>query len=156
MAKKVQSSTKKVKVKNSDKPKKDFKVGYKKLDPSKMIKKGEVRNPKGINCSPEKRALKELTQASVADAIKKTLTCTDKEIEALLNDPETPVGHKVILRAAQQAAYHGEYAKFDHILERAIGKVSVNINMNNNVSLGEKLEDKEKLKAAIKEVENDC
>jgi hypothetical protein len=135
--------------------KKDYKVGKGKPPKEHQFKKGQSGNPKGINISPEKRALKELTASSVADAIKKTLTCTDEEIQALLDDPKTPVGHKVILRAAQQAAFHGEYGKFDHILERAIGKVSVNINMNSNVSLGAKLEDKEKLKKVMKEVESE-
>jgi recombinational DNA repair protein RecR len=143
-------------VKKDDKKKKDYVVGYKKPSKAHQIKKGEVRNPKGINISPEKRALKELTVASVAEAIKKTLTCTEDEITALLADPATPVGHKVILRAALDAAHHGEYGKFDHILERAIGKTAIKVDMTSmGMPLGSKIEDKEKLKKVMKEVEEE-
>lgn len=140
--------------KKSDK--KDYEVGRGKPPKHTQFKKGQSGNPLGASLvSPEKRALKELTQSSVADAITKALTCNEAEVTALLNDPATPVGYKVILRAALDAAHHGEYQKFDHILERAIGKVSVNINMN-SVNLSAQLEDKEKIKRVMKEVENDC
>ena len=142
-------------IKKKTEPKKDYEVGKGKPPKHTQFKKGQIANPKGITISPEKRALKELTQSSVADAITKALTCNEAEVTALLNDPETPVGYKVILRAALSAAHHGEYQKFDHILERAIGKVSVNINMN-SVNLSAQLEDKEKIKRVMKEVENDC
>lgn len=139
--------------KKSDK--KEYEVGKGKPPKHTQFKKGVNNNPNKIYCSPEKRALKELTQSSVADAITKALTCTEEEVQALLEDPKTPVGYKVILRAAQHAAHHGEYQKFDHILERAIGKVSVNINMN-SVNLSAQLEDKEKIRQVMKEVEGDC
>lgn len=142
-------------VKKNDKPKKDYEVGHKKPPKHTQFKKGQSGNPQGARIvSPEKRALKELTQKSVADAITKALTCTEEEVTALINDPSTPVGYKVILRAALDAAHNGEYQKFDHILERAIGKVSVNINMN-SVNLSAQLEDREKVKNIIKEVKNE-
>lgn len=154
---KNKTSNKTVVIIKKDKPKKEYEVGHKKPPKHTQFKKGQVANPTGVNCSPEKRALKELTTASVAEAIKKTLTCTEAEITALLNDPDTTVGHKVILRAALDAAHHGEYGKFDHILERAIGKVSVKVDMTSGgLPLGQQLQDKEKVKAAIKAVEDEC
>jgi hypothetical protein len=134
--------------------KKSSEVGYKKPPKHTQFKKGKSGNPSGVNISPEKRALKELTSQTVAEAIKQTLTCTEAEITALLNDPTTTIGHKVILRAALDAAHNGEYGKFDHILERAIGKVSVNINMS-SVNLNGQLEDKAKVKQVLKELENE-
>lgn len=135
--------------------KKNSEVGYKKPPKHTQFKKG-IQNNKGITISPEKRALKELTINSLAEAIKKTMTCTEEEITALLNDPTTTVGHKVILRAALDAAHHGEYSKFDHILERAIGKVSTKVDITTGGrSLNEKLDDKEKVKQALKQVEEE-
>lgn len=156
MAKKKPTSNKKVVTKKkSNTPKKDYEVGKGKPPKHTQWKKGQTGNPNKIYITPEKRALKELSAASVADAITKTLTCTEEEVQALIDDPQTSVGHKVILRAALQAAHHGEYGKFDHILERAIGKVSVNINMNSNMNISNNEETKQKVKEIIKEVEND-
>lgn len=107
----------------------NYKVGKGKLDMSKVAKKGEVRNPKGINISPEKRALKELTETELANAIKKVFTSTEEECLALLKDKATTLGHKVILRAAVDAAHHGNYSKFNEILERVIGKVPNKVDM---------------------------
>lgn len=152
MAKKPTSKPKKKIIQ----PKRDYVVGKGKPPKHTQIKKGEVRNPKGINISPEKRALKELTVASLAEAIKKTMTCTEEEVTALLNDPSTTVGHKVILRAALQAAENGEFGKFDHILERAIGKTSIKVDMTSGgMPLGTKLEDKQKVKNILKEIEDE-
>ena len=149
MAKKPIKPKKKTKPSTSE-------VGYKKPPKHCQIKKGQVLNPKGINISPEKRALKELTVASLADAIKKTMTCTVEEIEALLKDPSTTVGHMVILRSALQAAEHGEFGKFDHILERAIGKTSIKVDMTSaGMPLGQKIEDRQKVKNILKEIEDE-
>ena len=102
---------------------KDYKIGKGKLDPDKMIKKGEVRNPKGINCSPEKRMLKTMTEQSLSEAIQSVFTSTTQEIQELLADPETTVGHRIVLKAALEAESKGNYTKFNEILERVLGKV---------------------------------
>lgn len=145
-------------VKKDSKKKKtkgDYEVGKGKPPKHTQFKKGQSGNPSGINLSPEKRALKELTVASLAEAIKKTLTCTEEEIVALLADPSTTVGHKVILRAALDAAHNGEYGKFDHILERAIGKVATKVDMTSGGLPLQSSADREKLKSVIKEIEEE-
>lgn len=145
-----------IKKKKETKTKGDYKVGRGKLDMSKVIKKGEVRNPKGINISPERRALKQLTENELADTIKKVFTSTEKDCLELINDPNTTLGHKVILRAAVDAAEHGNYGKFNEILERVIGKVP---NKTDITSKGEKLtlnpDAKNQVKQLVKDLENE-
>lgn len=144
MAKKI---TKKVVEK-----KRDYKVGKGKLDMSKVAKKGEVRNPKGINISPERRALKELTEKSLSEAIQKVFTATEQECLELLNDEKTSLGHKLILRAGIDAAQHGNYTKFNEILERVLGKVANKVDMTTK---GESLNVTPETKAAVKSLVQD-
>lgn len=158
MAKKTakKSGSKTVIIVKKDKPKKDYEVGKGKPPKHTQFKKGKSGNPGGVPADPAKRALRELTARSVKEAIEKTLTCTEAQVKALIDDPETTVGHKVILRAALNAAENGEYSRFNEILERAIGKVASKVDMNiGGASLNEKLENKEKVKAVLKEVENE-
>lgn len=137
--------------------KKSYKVGYKKLDPDKRIKKGEVRNPKGINISPEKRALKEFHREAISDAIKVTMTSTPKEIEEIMNHPDTSISYKTILGAMLDACEQRSYSKFYEIAEHVIGKIPTKIDMTSGGKpLGEKLEDREKLRKAMKEVDDAC
>jgi len=110
-----------------DPKKKGYIVGKGKPPRNWCIKKGQVLNPKGNNTSPEKRALKELTIASLSEAIKQVMTGTIQEAQRLLKDPNVTLGHKVILRAAVDAATHGNYEKFNSILERVIGKVPTKV-----------------------------
>lgn len=133
----------------------EYKVGRGKPPKHTQFKKGQSGNPLGPNVNPEKRALKELTTRSLKEAIEKTMTCTEKEIKALLADPETTVGHKVILRAALNAMEDGAYQKFDHILERAIGKVAIKIDSTSGGLPLQNPADREKMRSLIKEIEEE-
>lgn len=148
------------KAKNGDvviiKKKKDYVVGKGKPPKEHQFKKGQSGNPLGPNVNPEKRALRELTTRELKAAIEKTMTCTEEEVQALLDDPQTTVGHKVILRAALDASTNGDYSKFDHILERAIGKVANKVDLTTRVKdVGEEVKDKEAVRSAVKELENE-
>lgn len=150
MAKKV------VKKSNKKTSIEEYKVGRGKPPLHTRIKKGEVKNPKGINISPERRALKELTEKSISDAIQKVFTSTEKECLELLKDKETSLGHKLILRAAIDATEHGNYTKFNEILERVVGKVATKIDMTTKgESINITTEDRTKIKTLVKEVENE-
>lgn len=154
MAKKKVITKKETKPKT--KKKGNYEIGYGKPPAKYNIKKGEVKNPKGINVSPERRALRQLTEAELAEAITKVFTSTEKDCLELINDPNTTLGHKVILRAAVDAAEHGNYGKFNEILERVIGKVP---NKTDITSKGEKLtlnpDAKVQVKQLVKDLENE-
>jgi hypothetical protein len=160
MAKKVSKKSKSgnttVVIVKKNKPKRTD-VGRGKPPKEHQFKKGQVANPYGcIGKDPTKHALKNLTNASIKDAIEKTMTCTVKEIEALINDETTTAGHKIILRAVLDATEDGDYSKFDHILERAVGKVANKVDMTSGgLPLGQKLEDKQKVKALLKDIEDE-
>lgn len=141
-------------VKKNDTSKKS---NYRKPPKEHQFKKGQVANPYGcIGKDPTKHALKNLTNASIKDAIEKTMTCTVKEIEALIKDDTTTAGHKIILRAVLDATEDGDYSKFDHILERAVGKVANKIDLNNNITnLSEQLKNKQAVKAVLKDIEDE-
>lgn len=147
---------KKAKKKVVKKKKGNGEVGYKKPPKQHQFKKGEVRNPKGINISPERRALKDLTEKSLSDAIQKVFTSTEQECLELLNDKETSLGHKLILRAAVDATQNGNYTKFNEILERVLGKVPTKVDMTTKgESINITTEDRTKIKTLVKEVENE-
>lgn len=134
----------------------DYKVGKGKPPVEYNIKKGQVLNPTGVNISPERRALKQLTEGELTECIKKVFTSTEDECLELINDPKTTLGHKVVLRAAVDAAEHGNYTKFNEILERVIGKVAQKIDMTTKgQALSLNAEDAAKLKAIAKTVDDE-
>lgn len=145
----VKKTTKKkvVKKKNPD-------VGYKKPPKEHQWKPGQSGNPGGV--TKERARLKTVSERSIADAITTVLTSTTDEINEMLDDPSTPVGEIIILRACLNAAEGGEYTRFDEILQRVIGKVGNKIDLTSaGKSLQEKLVDKEIVRKALKEIEDD-
>lgn len=135
--------------------KENSEVGYKKPPKQHQFKKGVINN-RGITVSKVKRALKTLTEEELGNAIKMVFTSTEKECKQLLKDPATTLGHKVILRAAIDAAHHGNYSKFNEILERVIGKVP---NKTDVTTKGESLnvtsDDKVKIAEMVRQAQND-
>jgi len=117
-----------------------------------QFKKGQVANPHGCN-GKVKRAINEFNSQEISKAINIVMTSTEEEIVATINDPLTTIGFKTILRAMLNASEDGDYAKFYQIAEHVIGKVPNKVEII--TSLKEKLEDREKLKQVMKEVEND-
>lgn len=143
-------------VKKIEEKKSNYKVGKGKPPLNKAIKKGEVRNPNGHNVSPERRALKNISELELAEAIKKVFTSTEAECLELINDPTITLGHKLILKSALDATEHGNYSKFNEILERVIGKVP---NRVDTTSKGESLNiakvDHAMIAAMMKQIEEE-
>jgi hypothetical protein len=153
MAKKSKTKTVIIIKKDGTKPKSNYRVPPK----EHQFKKGNKANPYGcIGKDPTKHALKNLTNTTIKDAIEKAMTCTVEEIEALINDKTTTAGYKIILRAVLDATEDGDYSKFDHILERAVGKVANKVDMTTGgMPLGQQLEDRQRVKAMLKDIENE-
>lgn len=158
MAKKVKSKTIVKKQKNGDTviiKKKNPDVGYKKPPKHTQFKKGQIANPLGITTSPLKRAINEFNSMEITKAIKIVMTSTPKEVEEIMNHPETTIGFKTILGAMLDACEQRSYSKFYEIAEHVIGKIPNKVDINGGISLGAKLDDKEKLKEVLKLVENE-
>lgn len=160
MAKKTKKKTIVKKQKNGDvviikKANKRTDVGFKKPPKEHQFKKGNKANPTGINCNPIKRAINEFNSMELSKAIKLVMTSTEEEALAAVNDPSTTLGFKTVLRAMIDASHDGNYSKFYEIAEHVIGKIPNKVELNGGVNLGQKLEDKEKLKEVLKLVENE-
>lgn len=140
---------------HDDKPKRTD-VGYKRPPKEHQIKKGEVRNPLGCNSNPEKRLLRTITEKTIAEAIQTVFSSNDAECVALLNDPEITLGHKVILRAAIDAAQNGNYTKFNEILERVLGRVPMKHDLTTKgEAINVSPKDQMLIKAIISKVKDD-
>jgi hypothetical protein len=134
----------------------NYKVGKCKPPLDKAIKKGEIRNPNGYNISPERRALKDITELELATAIKKVFTSTEEECLELVNDPTITLGHKLILKSALDATEHGNYTKFNEILERVIGKVPSRVDATSKgESLSVPIVDATQIRAIMKQLEEE-
>jgi hypothetical protein len=160
MAKKAKAKSKTIikKAKNGDTviiKKKDYEVGKGKPPKHTQFKKGKVANPTGINCNPIKRAINEFNSMELSKAIKLVMTSTEEEALAAVNDPSTTLGFKTVLRAMIDASHDGNYSKFYEIAEHVIGKIPNKVDINGGISLGAKLDDKEKLKEVLRLVENE-
>lgn len=152
----MKADNKKFKIKR--KPKRnDYDVGNCKPPKKHQFKKGQVGNPYGYwGKDPEKRALRDITTQSLKAAIEISLTESTDKIKAMLEDKETSAGHKIILQAVLNAVEHGDYARFDFMLERCLGKVKTVVDVTSGGRpLGEHVKDKEKLRAALKQIEEE-
>jgi len=116
-----------------------------------QFKKGQSGNPNGV--SKEKRAIKAFTATQLTNAINLAMGLSIEEAEKMVEDRNLSLPEKVVLRAIVDAAEDGNYSKFYEIAEFMLGKVPNRVEVI--TSLKDKLEDREKLKAAIKEVEDD-
>ena len=78
---------------------------------------------------------------------------TSREAEEHVNNPDLTLPEKVVLRAIVNAAHDGNYSKFYEVAEFILGKIPNKVEVIS--SLKEKIEDKTKLRAAMKAVENE-
>lgn len=108
------------KVIDSTKPKRTD-VGYKRPPEEHKWKKGFAPNPQGSN--PITRAMKQLTATALSEAIELVMTGTEAEIVAALKNPDSTIALKIILRASLDSMQHGNFDKFNTIIERVLGKV---------------------------------
>ncbi len=129
-------------------------VGKGKPPHHKGIKKGEVRNPKGISMSLEQRLLRATTNQTLATMIQKVIMLKPKEVEVLLKKPETTAIEAIILGTILDAIKHRNYNKLEQLLERVIGKVPDKIDMTSKgESINISKEDHAKVAAVVKELE---
>lgn len=116
-----------------------------------QFKKGQSGNPGGM--TKEQRAVKAFTATQLTNAINLAMSLTTEEADKLVKDKTLTMPEKVVLRAIVDAAEDGNYSKFYEIAEFLLGKVPNKIEVI--TSLKDKIEDKEKLRAAVRAVEDE-
>lgn len=122
------------------------------------FKPGQSGNPKGRPpLNPIQRALKNLTVETYRDVIQAVCTGNLDNLKAMVDDPKISALQVGVARAFLKAMQAGDYAVIERIAERIVGKIpdelkvsSTNVNANLNASI-----DKEKLKAALEQLESD-
>ncbi len=122
------------------------------------FKKGQSGNPQGGRLhNPIQRALKNLTVESYRQCIEAVCTGNLAHLKAMVEDPSVSALQVGIARAFLKAMQAGDYAVIERIAERIVGKIpdelkvsSSNVNANLNATI-----DKEKLKAALEQLEQD-
>jgi hypothetical protein len=124
----------------------------------KPIKKGEVRNPEGSRShNPAVKALKKLTLETYREVIELVLTGNLASLKALAENPDTPAIQVGVATAFMKAITAGDYNVIEQIASRIVGKIPDEINVNSknvNANLNASI-DKEKLKKALIDLEND-
>lgn len=122
------------------------------------FKKGQSGNPEGARLhNPITRALKNLTVESYRECIEAVCTGNLANLKAMVDDPKISALQIGIARAFIKAMQAGDYAVIERIAERIVGKIpdelkvsSSNVNANLNATI-----DKEKLKAALEQLDKD-
>lgn len=128
-----------------------------KAEPYKF-KPGQSGNPKGRPpLNPIQRALKNLTVETYRDVIQAVCTGNLDNLKAMVEDPSISALQVGVARAFLKAMQAGDYAVIERIAERIVGKIpdelkvsSSNVNANLNATI-----DKEKLKAALEQLDQD-
>jgi hypothetical protein len=123
-----------------------------------QFKKGVSGNPNGRPpLNPIQRALKNLTIETYREVIETVCTGNIDNLKSMVEDPKTSALQVGIARAFLKAMQAGDYAVIERIAERIVGKIpdelkvsSSNVNANLNATI-----DKEKLKAALAQLESD-
>lgn len=122
------------------------------------FKKGQSGNPQGGRLhNPITRALKNLTVESYRECIEAVCTGNLDNLKAMVDDPKISALQVGIARAFIKAMQAGDYAVIERIAERIVGKIpdELNVTSNNvNANLNATI-DKEKLKAALEQLEKD-
>lgn len=122
------------------------------------FKKGVSGNPQGGRLhNPITRALKNLTVESYRECIEAVCTGNLDNLKAMVDDPKISALQVGIARAFIKAMQAGDYAVIERIAERIVGKIpdELNVTSNNvNANLNATI-DKEKLKAALEQLEKD-
>lgn len=105
------------------------------------IKKGEVRNPNGVNNNKKAHATR--LSKEWLEEIMQMLTNGDVDaIKDMLKNPKGIPPMKIWLASiVMRGISKGDYGPFDAILNRTIGKVQENIAISTDVALRSKYED---------------
>jgi len=151
MAKKVTA----VKHRTNTKPT-SSEVGYKKPPKQHQFKPGNKMNPKGAAASLEVRALKAVTNATLATMIQKIVTLKPDEVKELLESSETNALEAIVLGTILDAIKHRNYDKLERLLERVIGKVPDKVESISKIEqVNITAESKEQLVSLIKQIEDE-
>ncbi len=128
-----------------------------KAEPYKF-KPGVSGNPNGRPpLNPIQRALKELTVETYRKVIEAVCTGNIDNLKEMVENPKTSALQVGVATAFMKALKAGDYATIERIAERIVGKIpdelnvtSKNLNANLNTAI-----DKEKMKAALAQLEKD-
>ena len=125
---------------------------------ARQWKKGQSGNPNGARAHNHAvKALARLTVATYREVIELVLTGNLTELKAMAENPKTPAIQVGVASAFMKAIKSGDYAVIERIAERIVGKIPDEINVNSknlNANLNAAV-DKELLKKALAELEND-
>lgn len=106
-------------------------------------KKGQSGNPKGRpkgTTNVIRQALRELTVETYREVIETVLKGNMAALQAIIDDPDTPVIQVGVAKAFMKAMKAGDYATIERIAERIVGKIPdeinlVSKNLNANVTM---------------------
>lgn len=123
-----------------------------------QFKPGQTGNPDGgRRHDPIKRALKNITQKSLRRVLKAILKGNLANLEAIAEDPKSSVLEVGVASAAARAVREGDYGIIERLIERIVGKIPDEVNLNSrnlNISAKAKLT-KEEAKRYILELESE-
>lgn len=104
-------------------------------------KKGEVRNPNGGRThNPALKAFRNFTQDAFREVLEIVMRAPGHELQALIDDPNTPSLHMLIAVSFQDAIKNKSFGLVERIADRIIGKLPENHNITSttdaNVKVG--------------------
>lgn len=92
---------------------------------------GQSGNPSGRpKLDPDIKRLRGLTRDQFKDLANIILTGTQEDLQRLLDQPETSMLTQWICRVALSGAERGDYRTLDELLNRLIGKVKDEVDVN--------------------------
>lgn len=97
----------------------------------RVFQKGQSGNPKGRPpIPPELKAVKQLSPQSVRLLVSKFAAMSKEELAELLQKPDTPLIEITIGSIFAKAAKEGDYSRFNFLLDRSVGKVKDEVDIN--------------------------
>lgn len=123
-----------------------------------QFKKGTTGNPQGARLhNPAIKALTKLTVETYREVIEIVMKGTLKDLKAMAEHPQTSALQVGIAASFIKAIQAGDYNVIERIAERIIGKIpdELNVNSTSNTNLKVGALDREKLRAAMKQLATD-
>lgn len=94
--------------------------------------KGQSGNPKGRpKMDPELLAVSKMTHSYITQVINKYSAMTRAQIQAKIKDEDTPMIECTVASIYVKALQTGDYMKLNFLLDRAIGKVTEQLEIKN-------------------------
>lgn len=117
------------------------------------FKPGVVTNPHGRPpASPELKAIRKMTRLEVEQRIIELWDKNESELHKLVNDSETTIRDKTIMRVMLRAIAKGDYSALGFIMDLIFGKRIERMEIQVNPYLGKSVQELEALvKAKLKE-----